>query len=176
MSAIRVGDTITVQAGTYRRAPGNASIYRAIVRDDLPLTVTRAPNLKGVLLARGYLARGGSRIASIEVPMASVLTRDGERFQEEGAPRLPGVKPEDTDDMTYIGLDHPGIQWLFEDMAKFATDSNWCSEYERLASFLGIPGRKWSVSAVSSTGLQVTAEITAMDEQAALRVLEGVLR
>ena len=175
MSAIRVGDTITVQSGTYRRAPGNARFFQVTVRDDLPITVTRAPD-DGFLLARGYLLGGGSGLASIEVPMASVLTRNGERFQEEGAPRLLGVKPEDTDDMAYIGVDHPGIQWLFEDMANFATNSNWCSEYERLASFLGIPGRKWTVSAVSSTGIQVTAEITAMDELAALRVLEGVLR
>lgn len=59
--------------------------------------------------------------------------------------RMLGQKPEGDE---FIGQDHPGIQWLWDDMAQYAKDKSWCSDYDRLAGTMGIPGRKrkYSVS------------------------------
>lgn len=56
-------------------------------------------------------------------------------------PRRLGERPEDTEEMTHIGTDDPRIQWLFEDMGKYATDKGWCPEYDALCARLSIPGR-----------------------------------
>lgn len=56
-------------------------------------------------------------------------------------PRRLGQKPHDTDDVIYVSIDDPGIQWLFEDMGRYATDQGWCPQYDALCARLGIPGR-----------------------------------
>lgn len=56
-------------------------------------------------------------------------------------PRKLGQKPDDTADMTYIGTDHPGIQWLWEDLHTYANGKGWCDEFDRLAREVNIPGR-----------------------------------
>ncbi len=55
------------------------------------------------------------------------------------APRRLGTPPEGEDT---IPIDHPGIQWLFKDMAKFAEGKRWCGEYDLLCAELGLPGRE----------------------------------
>lgn len=54
-------------------------------------------------------------------------------------PRRLGTAP---DDEGTIPLDHPGIQWLFRDMARFAEGKRWCGEYDLLCAELGLPGRE----------------------------------
>lgn len=58
---------------------------------------------------------------------------------EEKKKRKLGQKPEGDQ---FIGPDHPGIQWLWEDVAKVAERQSYCGYYDQIASSVGIPGRK----------------------------------
>lgn len=53
------------------------------------------------------------------------------------APRRLGQAPEGD----HIDVDDPRIQWLFNDMGKYADDKGYCAEYDKLTARLGIPGR-----------------------------------
>ena len=89
--------------------------------------------------------RPGGWQASDRAQMSFSVYLDELRLDDPNAPRPRrlGEKPEDSDDVPfiYIGPDDPGIQWLFEDMGKFATDKGYCDQYDALCARLGIPGR-----------------------------------
>lgn len=65
-------------------------------------------------------------------------------------PRKLGEKPEGDE---FIGSDHPGIQWLFEDMGKLAETKGHCREYDHMADQLGIPGRERNFTITVKRGL-----------------------
>jgi hypothetical protein len=92
-------------------------------------------------------------------------------------PRRLGKKPEDTEEMTYIGIDHPGIQWLFEDMGKYATDQGYCPQYDALCARLGIPGRPRNFN-VSQTinGINIVAQVQARSQAEANRLVHEAIR
>jgi hypothetical protein len=80
-------------------------------------------------------------------------------------PRKLGVKPEGED---LIPIDHPGIQWLFDDMGQFAEDQGYCSQYDALCVKLGIPGRPRNFSVRKTIGgVEVRAEIRARSQREA---------
>lgn len=140
MIDIKVGDVITVDNLVYPRTSGNSYPARLEVAEGTKLEVTRV--YTDTLTAKGDIYRGSS--ASIRMVKSHVRTVNGvDRITGlmPVVPRPLGEKPADTASMTYIGIDHPGIQWLFEDMGKFADDSDWCDQYEELCDELGIPNR-----------------------------------
>lgn len=162
---IREGDTVTLPAGYYDRAGSNA--YGRIQLGDTPITlrVTRAYDAR--LIVRGPVLGGGQE-ASFYCYRSHILTVNEERTEAGQTYRPLGTKPADTPEMTYIGLDHPGIQWLFQDMGQYADNRGWCETYDDLAVDLGIPPREreYSVSHVHN-GVMVHATIRARDEETA---------
>ena len=70
------------------------------------------------------------------------MDRDAAEVVDLESIRPYGRKPQDTEEQIYIGLDHPGIQWLFDDMGRLADERGWCSEYDSLCTDLGIPPRR----------------------------------
>jgi hypothetical protein len=61
-------------------------------------------------------------------------------------PRKLGVMPDPEDvklpdGIPLINIDHPGIQWLFDDLGAYADQQGYCSQYDALCVKLGIPGR-----------------------------------
>lgn len=91
-------------------------------------------------------------------------------------PRKLGTKPEDTDEMTYIGTDHPGIQWLWDDLAAYAKGQNWCGTYDTLAEHVGIPGRKRPFTATTTiNGITLTASIEARSQDDADQILAATV-
>lgn len=135
MVQARVGDRITVFPGYYDR-PGQYGGNIRLFDGRASLRVTRV--FADRVLARGRIF-GHSEQGSVWVPKRSILTVND--TPNADAPRRLGVKPEDTDEVTHLPLDHPGIQWIFRDMAAFADGKRWCNEYDNLADELGIPGR-----------------------------------
>lgn len=53
-------------------------------------------------------------------------------------PRKLGEKP----DAESIDILDPRINWIWEDVAKYATQQGYCSTFDTMASALGIPGRE----------------------------------
>lgn len=87
-----------------------------------------------------------------------------------------GTKPEDTAEMTYIGQDHPGIQWLWDDIGQYAANQNWCSQYDTLAARLHIPGRKRSFAVTGNIGeLTVASNVMARSQAEANQIFEAAL-
>lgn len=88
-------------------------------------------------------------------------------------PRKLGEKPEGDE---FIGLDHPGIQWLFDDMGKYADKQGWCPQYDTLCIRLGIPGRPRDFSVKAKFGdIEVTSTIKARSQREANEAFEAAL-
>lgn len=133
MVDINVGDIITVNPDTRYDRAGD-SYPRRLEVGSIHLRVTRVYTDK--VMARGPLLGAGEE-ASVYVWRQDIVT-----VNEGGTVRKLGLKPEDTPEMTHIAIDDPRIQWLFDDMAEFATRQRYCSQYDQLCAQLGIPGRK----------------------------------
>jgi hypothetical protein len=88
-------------------------------------------------------------------------------------PRRLGKKPEGDE---FIGIDHPGIQWLFDDMGKYADQQGYCSQYDALTAKLGIPGRPRDFSVVKTIGgIPITATVKARSQREANEMVEKAL-
>lgn len=83
-------------------------------------------------------------------------------------PRRLGQKPEDTDEMTYIDKMDPRIQWLWEDLGRYATDQGYCPQYDALCAKIGIPGRPrdFTVS-LDLNGVRFSATVQARSQREA---------
>lgn len=170
MVHVNVGDSVTVTTRTYDRA---GSDYRRVditdrINESGDLRVTRV--YADTLIIRGPILPDGS-VGSFIAWKHDILTRNGRDARTGERPVVPrklGTKPEDTPELTHIGTDHPGIQWLFQDMAQFADNKGWCSTYDDLAIELGIPPREHEYD-VSHThnGIMVYATIRAVNEETA---------
>lgn len=81
----------------------------------------------------------------------------------------------DTQERT-IGIDDPRIQWIWEDLATYATDKNWCDQYDRLAKAIGIPGRPRDIK-VSRVieGLTITQTFSARSKREAEELMDAAL-
>lgn len=175
MVRISVWDSVTIAPRLYHRT-GNAWFETLTVPESMNqnnLRVTRV--YEASVLVRGRFT-GYDRDITIQVGRGNILSVNGVNTEAAAAHRSPGTKPEDTDEITYIGTDHPGIQWLWEDMAKYAEGKRWCDEYETLAAYLGIPGRQseWEVGVIRN-GVNITAIVTASTEDQARDILNGML-
>ena len=92
-------------------------------------------------------------------------------------PRRLGEKPDDTEEMTYIGIDHPGIQWLWDDLGKYATKQGYCPTYDALAAEIGIPGRVRTFTARATIGeIEITSKMQARSQKEANAKLADSLR
>lgn len=124
-------------SGDYRQA-GGEGIRFSLVRGQR-FTVSRVYSDNTVMVRtvtdlylNGRMTRVSFRIGRVAL----------DEYDPNGpGPRKLGQKPDDTADMTYIGTDHPGIQWLWEDLHTYASGKGWCDEFDRLAREVNIPGR-----------------------------------
>lgn len=155
---LQVGDTVTVQNALYERAGSWSDVQSIRVGETQQVTITRV--MAERVIVRGTIL-GGER-ASVYVPRNCILTVNGEPQNVGSGDRRLGTPPDDTEEMTHIHLDHPGIQWLFRDMASYAENKHWCSEYDSLASDLGIPGRDRNyIIDVERGGVRFRADVSA---------------
>lgn len=143
----RIGDGVALN-----RHIANAAVYNRSASHDLPVgetfTITRLyTQTVLVRTTRTYRERSGyewvnrRRTYTIDKTALdyddSVTTPAARR----AARRALGKKPDDTEEMTYIGIDDPRVQWIWEDLATYASRQHWCREYDTLAAAVGIPGR-----------------------------------
>lgn len=114
---------------------------------------------------------------SYNVPRADLDAPNGEAWDgttdSTGKPKAKtrklGEVPEGA-----ISPDDPGIQWLFEDMAKVASNYNYCYQYDELADKLNIPGRIRDISiTVKADGLSLTATVKARSRKEAEELVKA---
>jgi hypothetical protein len=143
---VEVGDIVhtTEERGFYQIQSNNT--FR--LGPDVPLRVTAAYTndllvrlVEPQFPERGYIGGDGARLASFQISRRSLVFH--EDSPDRPRPRRLGQKPDDSPDVPfiYIGIDDPGIQWLWDDMGKYAEEKGYCKEYDALVARLGIPGR-----------------------------------
>lgn len=72
------------------------------------------------------------------------------------------------EDVELIGIDHPGIQWLWNDMGRYAEEQGYCNQYDALCVKLGIPGRPRDFEVRKTiNGVDVRATIKARSQREA---------
>jgi hypothetical protein len=85
-----------------------------------------------------------------------------------------GQKPEGDE---FLSPDHPGLQWLWDDVAKYATKSNYCYEYDKIVDKFGVPGRERQfTSKTTLNGLDLSTTVTARSQREADEKLAAVLK
>lgn len=75
------------------------------------------------------------------------------------------------DQVIAIPIDDPRIAWIWKDLATYADGKRWCTEYDRLAAAVGIPGRKKKFGGwITVAGQRVNFTDVEADSQAAAQV------
>jgi hypothetical protein len=76
------------------------------------------------------------------------------------------------EDVELIGIDHPGLQWLFNDMGAYAEQQGYCSQYDALCVKLGIPGRPRDFTV---KGIQLSTTVKARSQREANDLVKEAL-
>lgn len=80
------------------------------------------------------------------------------------------------EDVEIIGYNHPGIQWLFDDMGKYADDQGWCPQYDALCAKLGIPGRPRDFTVRTTVkGIALSTTVKARSQREANELVKTAL-
>ena len=75
-----------------------------------------------------------------------------------------------------IGYGHPGIQWLFDDMGKYADSQGWCPQYDALCAKLGIPGRPRDFTVRTTVkGIALSTTVKARSQREANDIVKAAL-
>jgi hypothetical protein len=88
--------------------------------------------------------------------------------ENNAAKRKLGVKPAGDE---FLPIDHPGIQWIFDDMGLFADEQHWCGQYDNACATLGLPGRmRTRQVAVKLDGFTANVTVEARSDSEAQKV------
>jgi hypothetical protein len=183
---VRVGDTVVTNTELSGMLRVNTS-HRDNLPAGLQLSVTRI--LNGRVWARtieryrestGWYTELRARTYSIH--LADLDYSDGAATPNDGRPgranatRRLGQKPEDTEDLQYIGIDDPRVQWMWEDLGKYADGQHWCGEYDALAARMGIPARPRDFGVTHEhNGLRLTTTVRARSQREANELVAAAL-
>lgn len=147
-----------------------------------PLRITRvfsesivARTLSPVRVRYAYEHRNEHASFSFHPSQVRILDRDAPPPRRLG--RTPDRATLDLpDDVEVIGTDHPGIQWLWEDLADFATEQGYCSQFDALAAKLGLPGRPRDFVVNHRVGdINITSTVKARSQAEANRLVLAAL-
>lgn len=177
---MRANDIITVRRIISAERAGSWSHASYLdVDEGKELRITRV--YADRVIARGaFTIYGQTTEASVYIARDHILTLNGRPFDDTtglGEVRRPlGQKPDDTEDMKYIGVDDPRIQWLFDDMGQFATNKHWCGEYDVLCVRLGIPGRPREFTVQTTfRGMTMATTVSARSQAEANKIVADAL-
>jgi hypothetical protein len=166
-----VGDTVELIGDQTRAFSRVGNAYGTLeIRPGQEMTITRLYSQEMVLRGRILRTGGGNMVdASVQAYRDYFQLADPNRPQ----PRKLGTKP---DGEEFIGIDHPGIQWLFDDMGTYATKEGYCSQYDALCIRLGIPGRPREFKVTTRIGdLDISANVTARSQREANDLVKNAL-
>jgi hypothetical protein len=130
---------------------------------------------------RNYSQRQVDRRVSFSIGR-DLLAFEDPNYVPPPPPRKLGVTPEHKDlpnldpSVPIVSITDPGIQWLFDDMGKYADEQGYCSQYDALCVKLGIPGRPRDF-AVDKTvnGLSFRTTVKARSQREANELVEAAL-
>jgi hypothetical protein len=175
---IEVGTTVQLNAnlpGQYRMnttdrfdlTAGTRFVVTRVYTENLQV---RTVETLTVTETRNYNRQQVQRNVSFSIPRTYLMVEDP-NYVPPPPPRKLGQRPDPEDwpeGVELIDVDHPGIQWLFDDLGAYADGKGWCSEYDRLCRDVGIPGRPQDYNVTRTlNGIQIRATIKARSQQEA---------
>lgn len=168
---IEVGEIVTLTARGEHERVGTTDYI--VLEPETELVVTRVYNttlqvrtVGTVRVPAGWGGHHEDRRASFNI--SRELLDLVEERPGRPRPRKLGRKPEDTEDMTYVRIDDPGLQWLFDDMGRYATEQGYCPQYDALCAKLGIPGRERQFDVkITFRGIELTGRVMARSQREA---------
>jgi hypothetical protein len=77
-----------------------------------------------------------------------------------------------------IPADDPRIAWLFEDAMRLADRLGLCSDFDRIADALGVPGRTrtFNIKVAVAEGIEITAKVEARSKKQAQQIILEQMR
>lgn len=181
---VRVGDTLVANRELSDQYRVNTNHRFDIAAGDR-LTVTRVYTTTIMVRSiRTYSVRVGYHNERKEVSFSlprTVLMFEDPNYVPPPPPRKLGRTPSHAEaglaeDVEIIGYDHPGIQWLWNDMGQYATEKGYCPQYDALCAKLGIPGRPRDFTVRSTIkGLTLTTTIQARSQREANELFKAAL-
>jgi hypothetical protein len=166
-----VGDLVEIDSDREQTFPRIGNAYGNLgVRPGVELTVTRV--FSEQIIVRGPILRTGGGLmadASVQVDKSRFRLVDPNR----PLPRKLGTKPEGEE---FIGIDHPGLQWLFNDMGAYAEREGYCGQYYALCIKLGIPGRPRDFTVRTTVkGIHLSTTVKARSQREANQIVKDAL-
>lgn len=162
-TTLEVGQELNVTAPYTNYSIGGG--YRRTFEPGSTVTVTRVTKEGGWI--RGAAARGDE----VTLPfLGDPAEFFGPTDPNAPRPRKLGEKPEGDE---YLDPNDPRLQWLWDDLAKYADRKSWCDTYDKLANDIGIPGRPkdFTISEVIN-GFSVSKKINARSKAEAQRIFD----
>jgi hypothetical protein len=178
-TVIRAGAQVRVNKplrGQYRISTNN----RFDITQDEVLVVTRVYTHSLIVrttepreIAANYYTPATRSNISFQISREDLQLADG-NYTPPPPPRRLGKKPEGDE---FIDIDHPGIQWLWDDMGEYADKQGYCSQYDALCVKLGIPGRPrdFSVTTVIN-GLSLSTTVKARSQKEANELVRAAIK
>lgn len=164
---VSVGDEVSVVRGMNALRVNTGEYYDLTPEQVLVVTRVYSNSIVGrtaeKMSVRGQYGGREQKHASFSIDRLFLTGADPSR-----RPRRLGQKPEDTDEITYIDKLDPGIQWLWEDLGRYATEQGYCPQYDALCAKIGIPGRPRDFSVnLDLNGVRFSATVQARSQREA---------
>lgn len=168
------GQTVTFSAQTTGQRAAGWGGYHIFNRNDTAVVTTvRRLTITVRIREQKY---GGQTWVSYNVPRENLKAPNGEVWitpPPKPKPRKLGEMPTEGD---HIAMDDPRIAWVWDDVAKHATDRGYCSTYDEISDKLGIPGREREIRVdTTMNGVRLTAYVKARNVKDAESVLKAKL-
>ena len=171
----------TYRLNTHDRFSLEAGEVFTVTRIYAETLQVRTVETKTVTETRNYSQRQVQRQVSFQIDRMHLAFRDP-NYVPPPPPRKLGTTPkyEDLPNLppgaSIISIDHPGIQWLFDDMGAYAEREGYCPQYDVLCARLGIPGRPRNFKVTKTIGgIPLSADIKARSQKEANELVEKAL-
>jgi hypothetical protein len=138
---IQIGSVGTLKAGGTFTRPYGGSLY---LPTDTVVEITRLVGAREAwvkLTTPMNMPYGGRAKPTVIVRQENLIITAAAAPKPKARKLM--EKPEDGD---HISVDDPRIAWIWEDIAKHAQTQRYCSEFDRITTALGLPGREREIS------------------------------
>ncbi len=168
--AVGVGDRIQVLVEDRYYRANSSTTY--LLTPEMEFEVTRVYN-DSVMARSVNTIRDQSSYADRHVQMSFQFYRGQVQMVDPNRP-IPRRLGETPDTPGAISIKDPGIQWLWEDLATFAEQQGYCTQYDALCAKVGIPGRPRDFDVtIEVGGLNFRTTVKARSQREAKEIAEA---
>lgn len=184
MTDFQKGQTVTFAEEVNALSSSGYKSRRTFQRGDTAEVTTVRKNTITVKVANpnfgnptsAWGGRDTTKFYSYNVTRSSLVAPNGEAWDESAKPPKPKIRKIGEVPEGGIAPDDPRLAWLWDDAAKVADRSGYCSYYDRIAEQLDIPGRVRDIGvSIKHNGVTLTATVKARTrKEAEVKIRESL--